>query len=258
MSETQSGKTSNSDATTSAITTATANKGSDVMSDKGSKNGNGEDAPLLVEEETAEKSTGESATEQVERRLQELRERIHAADTAYYVNDNPILSDAEYDDLMRELRALEEAYPELVIPDSPTQHVSGEAATTFTKMRHLTPMLSLANVRTPEELRAWQQRAQRLLPQAVFSYVCEPKIDGLSMNLTYERGRLTLGVTRGDGTIGEDVTANVRTIGDVPQRLGQDDGAPIPELIEIRGEIYMLREHFEALNARLAEEAERA
>src|SRR5262245_10037210 len=113
MSKTQSGKTSNGDATTTMM----ANRGSEAMSDNSSKNSNGEEAPLLVEEETTEKPTGESATEQVERRLQELRERIRAADTAYYANDNPIISDAEYDDLMRELRALEEAYPELVIPD---------------------------------------------------------------------------------------------------------------------------------------------
>src|SRR5690242_14733179 len=195
---------------------------------------------------------------QVAARINALRERLLAADHAYYALDNPLISDAEYDTLMRELRALEEDYPALITPDSPTQKVSGEAAAGFAKVRHRTPMLSLANVRTPDELRAWQQRAQRLLPNATFNYVCEPKIDGLSMNLTYEHGRLISGVTRGDGTIGEDVTANVRTVGDIPHMLQRFDAIPIPDRIEIRGEIYMRREDFEALNERLAAEAEQA
>ena len=196
--------------------------------------------------------------EQVSQRIAELRERIIAADHAYYALDNPLISDAEYDALMRELRALEEAYPALIIPESPTQRVSGEATSGFVKVRHLTGMLSLANVRAPDELRAWQQRAQRLLPSATFSYVCEPKIDGLSMNLTFEHGRLITGVTRGDGAIGEDVTANVRTIGDIPHQLHRIDAVPIPDRVEIRGEIYMQRADFEALNERLAAEAEQA
>ncbi len=141
----------------------------------------------------------------------------------------PLISDAEYDALMRELRALEAAFPALITPESPTQRVSGEATSGFVKVRHLTPMLSLANVRTPDELRAWQQRAQRLLPNAAFTYVCEPKIDGLSMNLIYEHGRLISGVTRGDGAIGEDVTVNVRTIGDIPHQLKRVDAVPIPD-----------------------------
>ncbi|MGE5335131.1 MAG: NAD-dependent DNA ligase LigA [Nitrososphaerota archaeon] len=200
----------------------------------------------------------EADDQQVAARIADLRERINAADHAYYELNNPLLSDAEYDALMRELRALEETYPALITPDSPTQRVSGEAAAGFVKVRHLTPMLSLANVRTPDELRAWQQRAQRLLPNATFTYVCEPKIDGLSMNLTYEHGRLVTGVTRGDGAVGEDVTANVRTIGDIPHQLRQIDALPIPDRVEIRGEIYMRRSDFEALNERLAAEAEQA
>ena len=193
-----------------------------------------------------------------EQRLAEVRERIIAADHAYYALDNPLISDAEYDALMRELRALEAAFPALITPESPTQRVSGEATSGFVKVRHLTGMLSLANVRTPDELRAWQQRAQRLLPNATFTYVCEPKIDGLSMNLTYEHGRLISGVTRGDGAIGEDVTVNVRTIGDIPHQLKRVDAIPIPDRVEIRGEIYMRRDDFEALNERLATEAEQA
>jgi DNA ligase (NAD+) len=191
-------------------------------------------------------------------RAEALRERIRAADEAYFVFDSPILSDAEYDELMRDLRALEEVHPELVTPESPTQRVGGIAAAGFAKVRHRTPMLSLANVRTPDELREWQARAQRLLPNATFTYECEPKIDGLSMNLTYERGVLTLGATRGDGLVGEDVTANVRTIKSIPRRLAAVNGVPIPSLIEVRGEIFMSHADFEALNMRLAEEAQDA
>ena len=187
-----------------------------------------------------------------------LRERIRAAEHAYYALDNPIMSDAEFDDCLRQLQALEAEHPELVTPDSPTQRVSGEATTGFAKVQHAEPMLSLANVRTPDELRAWQQRAQRLLPNATFAYVCEPKIDGLSMNLTYRRGVLAVGATRGNGEIGEDVTANVRKIKDIPARLRAHDDHPIPEVVEIRGEVYMRHSDFERLNERLAAEAETA
>ena len=196
--------------------------------------------------------------EAVAARLDVLRERIRAADHTYYIDDNPIIPDIEYDNLMRELKALEETYPALITPDSPTQRVSGEAAAGFAKVRHATPMLSLANVRSPEELRQWFQRAQNQLPNATFAFVCEPKIDGLSMNLTYERGRLVLGATRGNGEIGEDVTPNVRTIGDIPRELRRGDDAPIPERVEVRGEVYMLEADFEALNERLADEAQAA
>ncbi len=205
---------------------------------------------------TTNSSSTETAVTELALQADELREQLRAADHAYYVEDNPLLSDAQYDDLMRELRQLEAAHPELVTPDSPTQRVSGEASSVFAKFRHLTPMLSLANVRTPEELKAWQQRAQRLLPQATFDYVCEPKIDGLSMNLIYEHGDLAFGITRGDGMVGEDVTPNVRTIADIPRRLHTSDRYPqYPDRVEVRGEIYMLRDNFAALNARLAEEA---
>lgn len=191
-------------------------------------------------------------------RVEELRARIGEAEHAYYALDNPLMSDAEFDELVRELKSLEEQYPELVTPESPTQRVSGEAVSAFAKVRHLTPMLSLANVRTPEELLAWQQRAQRLLPHAAFAYVGEPKIDGLSMNLVYEDGKLAAGTTRGDGVVGEDVTANIRTVKSVPQELRPDDDHPIPTRVEIRGEIYMRRADFEALNERLAEDARQA
>ncbi len=208
---------------------------------------------------SGDSSTIQTAATEPAIRADELREQLRAADHAYYVDDNPLLSDAQYDDLMRELRQLEADHPELVTHDSPTQSVSGEASATFAKFRHPTPMFSLANVRTPEELRAWQQRAQKLLPQAAFDYVCEPKIDGLSMNLIYENGELAFGITRGDGAIGEDVTPNVRTIGDIPHHLQISDKYPeYPSRVEIRGEIYMSRDNFAALNAKLAEEATRA
>lgn len=208
---------------------------------------------------SAEDLSAEASAEVMpEERVNTLRERIRAAEHAYYALDNPIMSDAEFDDLVRELQALEAEHPEFIAPDSPTQRVSGEAATGFAKVRHAQPMLSLANVRTPDELRAWQQRAQRQLPNATFAYVCEPKIDGLSMNLTYRRGALAIGATRGNGEIGEDVTANVRTIKDIPARLRSHDDHPIPELVEVRGEVYMRHSDFERLNERLAAEAEAA
>ena len=197
-------------------------------------------------------------TPEVEARAEVLRARIRAAEHAYYALDAPLMADAEFDALVRELQVLEAARPDLITPDSPTQRVSGEATNAFAKVEHLTPMLSLANVRTAEELRAWNQRAQNLLPAATFSYVCEPKIDGLSVNLTYEHGTLRLGATRGNGVIGEDVTANIRTLREIPRRLHKSEDAPMPELVEVRGEVYMTRADFVAFNDRLAEEAERS
>ena len=202
----------------------------------------------------AEKTTHAATPEQVAR-VEELRARIREAEHAYYAFDNPIMSDAEFDALVRELMAVEAQHPELITPESPTQRVSGEAAAGFVKVRHPTPMLSLAFVRAPEELLAWKERAQRLLPNATFTYVGEPKIDGLSMNLVYEDGRLTVGATRGDGVVGEDVTANVRTIKSIPHSLKGSAQHPVPRRVEVRGEVYMLHHDFEALNERLAAEA---
>jgi DNA ligase (NAD+) len=202
---------------------------------------------------------GDAAALMREAQVQELRDRLIEADEAYYVRSEPFLSDADYDALMHQLRELEAAYPELMTPDSPTQRVSGRATSEFNEVRHLVPMLSLANVHTPDELRAWHERAQRELPSATFAYVCEPKIDGLSMNLLYERGRLVVAATRGDGVVGEDVTPNVRTIRrDIPARLKARDNLPIPERVEVRGEIYMRTSDFEALNDRLAVQAQEA
>ncbi len=185
-------------------------------------------------------------------RAEELRHQIERANYEYYTLDNPTLSDAAYDALLRELRAIEEADPELLTPDSPTQRVGAKPAQGFATHRHPRPMLSLANARNPDELRAWEKRARSILPDAVFTYVCELKIDGLAMALTYERGRLVMGATRGDGIEGEDVTANVRTVHAIPHELAGDN---IPARVEIRGEIYMPITSFEQLNQELSAEA---
>jgi len=174
-----------------------------------------------------------------------LRHQIEEANYQYFVQDNPTLTDAEYDRLMQELRQIEQDHPELQTPDSPTQRVGAGPVQDVPQHRHPVPMLSLANAFDEEKLLAWQKRAQAILPDAKFSYVCELKIDGLAMALTYEKGRLTVGASRGDGLIGEDWTPNVRTIRTIPQRLR---GEHIPERVEVRGEIYMSIRSFEKLN----------
>jgi DNA ligase (NAD+) len=222
-----------------------------------SEPGNEEAAPASGDAASAP-AYDAAAVEALATRAEELRVRIRAAEVAYYERSDPILSDIEFDELLLDLRAIEERHPELITPESPTQHVSGEPTALFAQVEHVVPMLSLANVHTAEELRAWQERAQRQLPRATFAYVCEPKIDGLSMNLTYERGLLVSAATRGNGVVGDDVTPNVRTIQDVPKRLRAAPDAPIPERVELRGEVYMRVADFEALNERLAAEAEQA
>ncbi len=190
-------------------------------------------------------------------RVEELRRLIEEANYNYYVLDNPTISDYEYDMLMRELQQIEQEHPELQTPDSPTQRVGVSVVTTeFAKHRHTVPMLSLANARNVEELRAWERRAHNLLPNATFQYACELKIDGLAVALTYEDGRLTIGATRGDGIVGEDVTPNIRTIRAIPQRLRSGDGAFVPRKVEVRGEVYMPIKSFEQLNEQLATAAE--
>ena len=220
------------------------------------------------------------------RRAEELRAAIADANYAYYVLDDPPLSDAEYDALMRELQALEAAHPELLAPDSPTQRVGGQAAGQFAKVRHAQPMLSLGNAMDEAALREWREtRVLKLLgPAAPVAYVVEPKIDGLAIALTYQGGRFALGATRGDGEVGEDVTANLRTVRGIPLRLREpktkdqgpttnppsdahkaggldwslDDGPwALPTAIEVRGEVYMRTADFEALNERLAAAGEK-
>jgi DNA ligase (NAD+) len=168
----------------------------------------------------------------------------------YYVNDAPVVSDAEFDRLLRELEALEERHPELRTPDSPTQKVAGQYKTEFTSVEHRERMLSLDNAFTFEELDAWHDRVAKEIGTSEVHYLCELKVDGLAVNLTYEHGRLTLAATRGSGRVGEDITPNIRTIAEIPQHLA---GEQVPELVEIRGEVFFPGEKFEELNARLVE-----
>jgi DNA ligase (NAD+) len=183
------------------------------------------------------------------KRVEELTAQLRAWDRAYYLQDAPVVDDATYDAALRELRELEAVDPALVRPDSPTQRVGGGVSGGFTEVRHLLPMLSLANARDDDELLAWDQRLQKLLEAAGHAgepaFVVEPKIDGLALSLVYRDGLLERAVTRGDGEAGEDVTANVRTIRAVP--LSIDDPDP-PALIEVRGECYIPLEAFRRLN----------
>jgi DNA ligase (NAD+) len=194
--------------------------------------------------------SGSSETEQLAARAATLRHQIEEAAYQYFVQDNPVLTDAEYDQLMIELQRIEQEHPELQSPDSPTQRVGAGPVQDVPQRRHPVLMLSLANARSEEELRAWHRRAQNILPNAKFEYVCEPKIDGLAMALTYEQGKLTVAATRGDGMIGEDWTPNVRTIRTIPQKLR---GERIPDRVEGRGEIYMTASSFEKLNEQMTD-----
>ncbi|MFD3542086.1 NAD-dependent DNA ligase LigA [Streptomyces sp. NPDC058662] len=179
-----------------------------------------------------------------------LAEQVEEHRFRYYVNDQPVVSDAEFDTLLRSLEALEEQYPELRTPDSPTQKVAGAYQTDFASVQHRERMLSLDNAFDEEELAAWAERVARDANTSDYHYLCELKVDGLAVNLTYENGRLTRAATRGDGRTGEDITPNVRTIAEIPDRLRGDR---IPALVEIRGEVYFPMEKFEELNARLVE-----
>ncbi|MFF8829945.1 NAD-dependent DNA ligase LigA [Streptomyces sp. NPDC015131] len=180
----------------------------------------------------------------------QLAEQIEEHRFRYYVKDQPVVSDAEFDRLLRSLEALEEEYPELRTPDSPTQKVAGAYATEFTAVQHRERMLSLDNAFDDEELAGWADRVAKEVGTSAYHFLCELKVDGLAVNLTYEKGRLTRAATRGDGRTGEDITPNIRTISDVPERLRGDR---IPDLVEIRGEVFFPMEKFQELNARLVE-----
>ncbi|MGW3552187.1 NAD-dependent DNA ligase LigA [Streptomyces griseoincarnatus] len=179
-----------------------------------------------------------------------LAEQIEEHRFRYYVNDAPVVSDAEFDRLLRELEELEERHPELRTPESPTQKVAGAYETEFTSVQHRSRMLSLDNTFNDEDLAAWAERIHRELGDQAFHFLCELKVDGLAVNLTYERGRLVRAATRGDGRTGEDITPNVRTIAEIPDRL---KGDKVPDVVEIRGEVYFPMEKFQELNARLVE-----
>ena len=187
-------------------------------------------------------------------RIMELRERIHHHDYLYYVESRPEVSDAEYDALVRELKGLEAEFPELVTPDSPTQRVAGVPVAAFQPVEHRVAMLSLDNGMSPDDLREFEARITRALPGQRFAYVCEPKIDGLGVALLYARGRFVRGATRGDGRMGEDISANLRTIRSLPMVLR----GPLAEAedLEVRGEVFMGRAEFERLNRGLEEAGE--
>jgi DNA ligase (NAD+) len=197
---------------------------------------------------------GGRAPSEVRERAKELREQLDYHSQRYYVLDDPEIGDDQYDAMLDELRALEAKYPDLATPDSPTQRVGGEPVSRLEKVKHLEPMLSLANARSEEELRAWVARmrnhlAREGISDPKFEFVVEPKIDGLAISLLYRDGVLERGATRGNGEVGEDITHNLRTIGAIPLRVSD-----VPRFLEVRGELYMSLKDFAALNERRAEE----
>ncbi|MFD5182951.1 NAD-dependent DNA ligase LigA [Streptomyces sp. NPDC058372] len=187
-------------------------------------------------------------------RHKHLAEQVEEHRFRYYVKDQPVVSDAEFDQLLRSLTELEEQYPPLRTPDSPTQKVAGQYETEFTSVEHRERMLSLDNAFDDEELAAWADRVAKEVGAPGYHFLCELKVDGLAVNLTYEHGRLVRAATRGDGRVGEDITPNVRTVADIPEHLHGDD---LPALVEIRGEVFFPMEEFEKLNARLVEAGEK-
>jgi len=185
-----------------------------------------------------------SAPESVHRRARELHAQLHEHNYRYYTKDNPLISDAEYDRLLRELQSLEAQYPELITPDSPTQRVGAAPLKGFGEVRHEMRMLSLANAMADEELASFDQRVCRELETDEVEYAAEPKLDGLAVSLLYQDGRLVRAATRGDGETGEDITQNMRTLNSVPLKLA---GKGIPETLEVRGEVYISHAGFEEL-----------
>ncbi|MDR2872951.1 MAG: NAD-dependent DNA ligase LigA, partial [Xanthomonadaceae bacterium] len=178
-------------------------------------------------------------------RIDQLRRQIEDANYRYYVLDAPTIPDSEYDRMMRELESLEAAYPELVTRDSPTQRVGAAPSNKFVEVRHAVPMLSLSNAFSVQEVEDFVRRIREKLQRELLVFSAEPKLDGLAINLRYEKGVFVQGTTRGDGTTGEDVSANLRTIGAIPHALRDDDW---PEVLEVRGEVYMPRADFERYN----------
>jgi DNA ligase (NAD+) len=193
-----------------------------------------------------------AAPDEARERHRLLAEEVEEARWRYYVLDAPTLSDADFDARMRELEELEESWPELRTPDSPTQKVGGAVSTEFTAVDHLQRMESLDNAFSYEELEAWHARLARDGVESP-ALLCELKVDGLAINLLYEDGRLVRALTRGDGRTGEDVTPNVKTIASVPHRLTPSEEFPVPARIEVRGEVFLPVEAFERLNAAMTD-----
>jgi DNA ligase (NAD+) len=208
------------------------------------------DAPEVAV--TSEREDVTEVPDDARTRHRDLSEELDRYAFAYYVLDQPLTSDGQYDELMGELKALEAEHPALVTPDSPSQKVNGGFTATFSPVQHLERMQSLDNAFSSDELSAWAARVERE-GAASASYLCELKVDGVAVDLVYENGRLVRAATRGDGTTGEDVTANVRTMDDVPQQLTGDDGT-VPELLEVRGEIYFPVAGFADVNAAMVEQ----
>ncbi|MGQ9888054.1 MAG: NAD-dependent DNA ligase LigA [Aggregatilineales bacterium] len=196
-----------------------------------------------------------SETDKLAQRAAWLRDTLHEHNYRYFVLNDPVITDAEYDRLYHELKQLEEEHPELITPDSPTQRAGSDLSEEFPKVRHAAPVLSLSNAFSADDLLAWEERNRKLLPTGVrLDYVLEPKLDGLTVVLTYQNGLLTQAATRGNGEIGDDVTPNVRTIRTVPLRIPvQADGPRPPERLVVRGEVLFLKTDFQALNQRQRE-----
>ncbi|HAA47128.1 MAG TPA: DNA ligase (NAD(+)) LigA, partial [Synergistaceae bacterium] len=188
--------------------------------------------------------------EEARKRAEKLRKEIEHHNYLYYVLDQPEISDETYDGLMRELREVEERFPELVVPESPTQRVGGEPLDEFEKVRHEVPMLSLENAFSEDELWSFFKRTKSVLSRDKLEYFCELKIDGLAVSLLYENGRLVRGATRGNGLVGEDVTNNIRTISSVPLKTVK----PVEGILEVRGEVLMTKRAFSRLNSQREEQ----
>ena len=179
------------------------------------------------------------------KKMEELREKIRYHNYRYYVLDDPIISDTEYDRLMKELAEWEKKYPQYITPSSPTQRVGIEPVSKFATVKHIVPMLSLANAFSSEELRAFDQRVKKIIPKQRLEYVAELKIDGLAVALVYENGIFVRGATRGDGVTGEEITSNLRTVKAITLKLFGED---IPPRTEVYGEVYMKKSDFKKLN----------
>ena len=186
-----------------------------------------------------------SSREKIKKQMLHLRQKIEKHNYHYYVMDNPLVSDAEYDRFFRRLLELERRNPELASPDSPTQKVGADPLEKFATVRHTLPMLSLNNANNREEMEEFEERIQRFLKSSQpIEYVLEPKIDGVAVELVYEQGRLAVGSTRGDGVNGEDITQNLKTIRSIPLTLHRGK-RPLPERLEIRGEVFLPRAAFQ-------------
>src|SRR5437879_7019160 len=191
-----------------------------------------------------------ATTKDLEKKIEALREKIRHHEYLYYVLNQPDISDADFDKLMQQLKDLEAEHPQLVTPDSPTQRVGGKPREGFVKVPHSSPMLSLDNTYSEEELRAWERRVHELSGRKDVDYVCELKLDGMSLSLGYDDGHLARGITRGDGATGEDVTLNVRTVRSVPLSIAPEKlkKAGLPADFEVRGEMLMPRAAFKKMN----------